>query len=206
MLHTVILFLSPLPLHPSSKKPSCDGEEFVRGSSVNLGNKCPTKRRDWGATDPLRPSGKGKYFKVGNQEQDNGEKRKSRRGEWDRKLIVFFLYSALKFRCISSAILDVLHVPCSRLTPEKVHHTSGLLILRSVSPAQPLQLGFSRPDSIANSPLMFQEHHKLNRFKLRPLYFTPTAPPLVFQIVGSNHVIQDQVLTVFWNFTFSLLS
>lgn len=38
---------------------------------MNLGNKCPTKRRDWGATDPLRPSGKETYFKVGNQEQDN---------------------------------------------------------------------------------------------------------------------------------------
>lgn len=173
---------------------------------MNLGNKCPTRCRDWGATDSLWPSGKKKYFKVGNQEQDNGEKRK-RRGEWDRKLIVFSLYPALKFWCIASAILGVLHVPYSRLTTEKAHHTSGLLmILRSVSPAQPLQLGFSRPDSIANSPLMFQEHHKLNIFKLRPLYFTPTAPPLVFQIVGSNHVTQDQVLTVFWNFTFSLLS
>lgn len=39
------------------------------------------KRRDWGATDPLRPSGKEKYFKVGNQEQDKGEKRKRRREE-----------------------------------------------------------------------------------------------------------------------------
>lgn len=48
---------------------------------MNLGNKCPTKRRDWGATDPLRPSGKEKYFKVGNQEQDKGEKRKRRREE-----------------------------------------------------------------------------------------------------------------------------
>lgn len=122
-------------------------------------------------------------------------------------MLAFFLYSALKFRCISSAILGVLHVSYSRLTPEKAHHTSGLLmILRSVSPAQPLQLGFSRPDSISNSPLMFQEHHKLNIFILSPLYFIPTAPPLVFQILVSNHVTQDQALTVFWNFTFSLLS
>ncbi|XP_074172131.1 C-type lectin domain family 5 member A [Rhinolophus sinicus] len=81
---------------------------------------------------------------------------------------------ALKFRCISSAILGVLHVPYPRLTPEKAHHTSGLpMTLRSVSPAQPLQRGFSRPDRIANSLLMFQEHHKLNIFKLRPLYLAP---------------------------------